>query len=124
MDVGVGIVDEDARLCIARRIDMEIVSSACDASAHKLAIVLKVHRIERNITLFGAEIPDALDHVFALSRRGHQLRRSLVAYRHIVEVESEVRALVAEHPHKVVAGDGFEIVSGIADGGAKRIPWP
>ena len=52
VDVGVGIVDKDARLCIARRIDMEIVASACDASAHKLAIVLEVHRIERNIALF------------------------------------------------------------------------
>ena len=40
VDVGVGVVDEDARFCIARRIDMEIVASACDASAHKLAIVL------------------------------------------------------------------------------------
>ena len=52
VDVGVGVVDEDARFCIARRIDMEIVASACDASAHKLAIVLEVHRIERNIALF------------------------------------------------------------------------
>ena len=101
---------------------MKIVASACDASAHKLAIVLEVHRIKRNIALFRAEIPDALDHVLALSRRGHQLWRSLVAYRHIVEVESEVRALVTEHPHKVVAGDGFEIVSGIADGSAKKDP--
>ena len=48
----VGIVDKDARLCIARRIDMKIVASACDASAHKLAIVLEVHRIKRNIALF------------------------------------------------------------------------
>ena len=52
VDVGVGIVDKDARLCIARRIDMKIVASACDASAHKLAIVLEVHRIKRNIALF------------------------------------------------------------------------
>ena len=35
VDVGVGVVDEDARFCIARRIDMEIVASACDASDRK-----------------------------------------------------------------------------------------
>ena len=33
-----------------------------------------------------------------------------------------MRTLVAEHPHKVVAGDGFEIVSGIADGSAEKDP--
>ena len=101
---------------------MEVVAAAGDAAAHKLAVVLEVHGVERDIALLRAQVADAVDHIFALGRAGHQLRGGIVAHRHIVEVEPEVRALVAEHPHKVVAGDGFEIVSGIADGGAKKDP--
>ena len=33
-----------------------------------------------------------------------------------MEVEAEMRALIAEHPHEVVAGDGLKVVPRVADG--------
>ena len=37
-----------------------------------------------------------------------------------MEVEPEVGAFLAEHPHKVVAGHGLEVGTGVADGSAKQ----
>ena len=116
VDVGVRVVDEDAGFGVARRVDVEVVAPACDAAAHELAVVLEVHRVERDVALLRAEIPDALQHILALGRGGHQFRRSLVTHRHVMEVEAEMRALVAEHPHEVVAGDGLKVVPRVADG--------
>ena len=36
VDVGVGIVDEHAGLCVAGRVDVEVVAAAGNAAAHKL----------------------------------------------------------------------------------------
>ena len=120
VDVGVGVVDKDTGLRVARRVDMEVVASTGDAATHKLAVVLEVHGVERDIALLRAQVADAVDHIFALGRAGHQLRGGIVAHRHIVEIEPEVGAFLAEHPHKVVAGHGLEVGTGVADGSAKQ----
>ena len=122
VDIGVGVVDEHAGLSITGRVDVEVVAAARNAAADELAVILEVHRVERDIASLAAQIADAVDHVLALLRGGHQFGGCLVADGHVVEIEAEVRTLVAEHPHKVVAGDSFEIVSGIADGSAKKDP--
>jgi hypothetical protein len=60
VDIGIGVVDEHARLCVTGRVDVEVVASAGNAAAHKLAIVLEIHRVERDIALFRAQIADAV----------------------------------------------------------------
>ena len=37
-----------------------------------------------------------------------------------MEVEAEVCALIAEETHKLIAGNGFDVVAGVADGGAEQ----
>ena len=120
MDVAVRVVDEHTRLCIAGGIDMEIVAAACNTAAYILSIVLEVHGEERNIAFCRAQIADTLDHVAALFRRGQQLRRRIIAHRHIVEVEAKVCSLVGQHPQEPVAGDRLQVGTGIADGGAEQ----
>ncbi len=92
MDVGIGIVDEHAGLHVAVGVDVEIVAAAGDAAAHKLAVVLEVHGVER----------------VAASRRRSRMRSiiasraapgwasapaGVVAHGHVVEVEAEVAPL-------------------------------
>ena len=48
MDVSIGIMDKDAGLRIPRRVDVEVVPAAGDASAHILAVVLEVHGEKRD----------------------------------------------------------------------------
>lgn len=48
-DVGVREMDEYAGLRISVGIDVEVISSACNAAAHVLAVILEVHRIERYV---------------------------------------------------------------------------
>ena len=99
---------------------MEVIAAAGNAAAHKLAVVLEVHGVERDIAGFTAQVTDTLDHVLALLGRGHQFRRCLVAHGHVVEVEAEVCTLVAEETHELIAGNGFDVVAGVADGGAEQ----
>ena len=120
VDVGVGIVDEHAGLCVAGRVDMEVVAAAGNAAAHKLTVVLEVHGVERDVALLGTQVADALDHILALFRGGHQLRSSIVAHGHVVEVEAEVCALVAQKTHEGIVGDSLNVLAGIADGGAEH----
>ena len=120
MDVGIGVVDEHAGFRITGGVDVEVIAAAGNAAAHELAVVLEVHGVERDIAGFTAQIADALDHVLALFGRGHQFRRCLVAHGHVVEVEAEVCALIAEETHKLIAGNGFDVVAGVADGGAEQ----
>ena len=37
-----------------------------------------------------------------------------------MEVEAEVCALIAEETHKLIAGNGFDVVAGVADGGTEQ----
>ena len=37
-----------------------------------------------------------------------------------MEVEAEVCTLIAEETHKLIAGNGFDVVAGVADGGAEQ----
>ena len=120
VDVSVGIVDKHAGFCVTGRVDVEVIAAAGNAAAHELAVVLEVHGVERDIAGFTAQIADALDHVLALLGRGHQLRSCLVAHGHVVEVEAEVCALIAEETHELIAGNGFDVVAGVADGGAEQ----
>ena len=115
VDVRVREVDEHAGLRIAARVDVEVVSSARDAAADELAVVLEVHGIELDVTLRGAEIADPLDHLFPLLRCGHELRNGVVADRHVVEVEAVSRALGGDEAQELLAGDGVDIRAGVAD---------
>ena len=119
VDVSVGVVDEHTGLSITGRVDVEVVAAAGDAAAHELAIVLEVHGVERDIALGRAQIADTVDHILALFRGRHQLRGGLVAHRHIVEIEAEMRALLAQETHERIVGDSVDVLAGIADGGAK-----
>ena len=110
VDVGVGIVDEHAGLCVAGRVDVEVVAAAGNAAAHKLTVVLEVHGVERDVALLGTQVADALDHILALFRGGHQLRGCLVADGHVVEVEAEVCALLAQETHEGVVGDSLYVL--------------
>ena len=98
---------------------MEIVPPAGDAATHELAVVLEVHGIERDITVGGTDEPDTVDHGPPLLRRGHELRHGVVAHRHVVEVEAEMRALFRQEVQELVAGDRLDVVPGVADGGAE-----
>ena len=120
MDIGIGVVDEHARLCITGRVDVEVVASAGNAAAHELAIVLEVHRVERDIALFRAQIADAVDHIFTLLRGRHQFGRCVVAHGHVVEVEAEVCALLTQETHELIVGNSFDIIAGVADGRAEH----
>ena len=120
VDVGIGIVDEDAGLCITGRVDVEVVAAARNAAADELTVILEVHRVERDIASLAAQIADAVDHVLALLRGGHQFGGCLVADGHVVEIEAEVRALVAQEAHEVIAGDGLDVGAGVADGGTEQ----
>ncbi len=58
---------------VAVGVDVEIVPSAGNAAAHELAVVLEVHGVDLLAALVGADLANALDHILALFRRGHQL---------------------------------------------------
>ena len=57
MDVRVRIVNEHARLDVARRVDVKVAPSARDASPDVLAVVLEVEREQRLLLAHAADEP-------------------------------------------------------------------
>lgn len=119
LDVRARIVDEDARLDIAVRIDVAVLARAGDAAADELAVVLEVDGENRFAALYAADFADAVQHVGALLRRRQQVERGFVAHGHVVEVPREPRALVDEHVEEFVGRDGGDILARVADGRAE-----
>ena len=58
---------------------------------------------------------DALDDFHTLLRSRKQVGNRVVADRHIVEEEAEAGALLRQEAEELVAGDGVEVVFGVAD---------
>ena len=118
LDVHVGVVDEYAGFGVAVGVDVEIVPSAGNAAAHELAVVLEVHGVDLLAALVGADLANALDHILALFRRGHQLGGSAVAGGHEVEIPGEHAALFDFQIQELVGCDHLGVGTGIAHGGA------
>ena len=96
---------------------MQVAAAAGDASADILAVVLEVHGEDR---LGRADFADAVIHVLALLRVRQELRRGVVADRHIVEIPDEARAEAADVVDIGVGGDGINVRAGVAGRNAER----
>ena len=66
MDVGTGVVDKYARLCITVCIDVEVVTSTGDTSANEFTIVLEIHCVDGFATLPSTDFTDTFNHVLTL----------------------------------------------------------
>ena len=84
--VRVGVVREHARLHVAGGVDMQIASSAGDASAHELAIVLEVEGEQR---FLAAHLADEAVEAFALVGLHHEFDGRVHAYGHVGEYPGE-----------------------------------
>ena len=115
MDVGVGEVDEHARLRITVGVDVEVVAASCNTSADEFTVVLEVHGIEADVAVLAADLTDSLDHVFTLLYGRHKLGSCIVANRHQMEIEAKARTLFLQHVEEVIAGDCLNVGSGVAD---------
>ena len=61
-DVGIGIVDEYARLRISVCVDMEVVPATSDTAAHIFAVVLEVKAEQTFAADHISDLPDAMIH--------------------------------------------------------------
>ena len=115
LDVGVAVMDEYAGLCVSGRVDVEVLTAAGDAAVHILTVILEIHGEELNVALRVTDMTDALDDFHTLLRSRKQVGNRVVADRHIVEEEAEAGALLRQEAEELVAGDGVEVVFGVAD---------
>ena len=120
MNIRIGEVDEHARLRISAGVDVEVIAASGDASADILAVVLEVHRIELQIALRASVIANLVDDHLALLRCRHQLRHSIVADWHKVEVEAVARTLGGNEAQELLVRDRLDISLGVADGCAEH----
>ena len=70
VDVGAGVVDEDARFDVAVGVDMAIIAAAGDTAIDELAVVLEVDGEYRLAAFDAADFTDAAYHIGPLFRRG------------------------------------------------------
>ena len=68
MDVGVGVVDKDARLHIAGGVDVGILATAGNAAVDVLAIVLEVDAEDGLAAGVAADLAYTVDHFHAARR--------------------------------------------------------
>ena len=102
---------ENARVNVARRIDVQIAPSASNAAAHKFAVILEIKRKQgfllthftykaiQMLTLFGAS---------------HKIGRRPCTYRHERENPSKQRALIDEVVEILLRGNRFRILRCVA----------
>ncbi len=112
-NIGIGIVYKYTGIHITVGVDMEVTASARDTPAHKFSVVLEVHGKER---LALAQIPDTAIDSLTLLRLGHQLRHSVVAHGHIMEIPDEIRALFNQHIEVFLGSNTVIVHAGIARG--------
>lgn len=115
LDVRVAVVNEDAGLGISGRVNVEVLTSRGDAAVDILAVILEVHGEELNVTVRLTNMTDSLNNLHALFRCRKQVKNCVVTNGHVVEEESETGTLFGQEAEEVVAGDGVEIVLGVAD---------
>ena len=109
-------MDKDARFNIAVWIDVQIISSACDASSHILTIILKINGKDR----FGAAVlTNPMIHLFSLLWGWKQLRNRIVSNRHIVEKPCKFCSPGNQLIDKLFRADGIKVLAGIAEGHTK-----
>ena len=83
-DVGIGVVNEGARLDIAVGVDMKIIPSARYAAVDELAVVLKIYGEYR---LCLPVLPYLFVHLPPLLRIWKKLHRRVISHRHVMEIE-------------------------------------
>ena len=120
VNVGVGVVDEDAGLDVATGVHVAEHATASDAAADELAVVLEVHGHDGLAALVVADFADTVDHVLALLDGGHEVGVGALAHGHVVEVPGPERALLDEHVVVLVRGDSLDVRAGVRRGDAKR----
>ena len=70
---------ENARVDVARRIDVQITASAGNAASHKFAIILEIKRKQGFLL---THFTNEAIQVLALLGAGHKIRRRPSTYRH------------------------------------------
>ena len=86
LDVGVGIVDEDARLHVSPGVDVAKDAPSRYTAADILAVVLEVHGKDRLPTGNATHLADTMEHVLTLLDRWHEVGIGALSHRHVVEV--------------------------------------
>ena len=109
-DVGIRVVDKDARLRVPVGVDVEIIPSAGDAAVHIFPVVLEVHGKEPFSVLQIANGANAVFRGESLLRRGEQLHGSVVSYGHVVEIEGVASAFIYHKIDKFLARYGFAVL--------------
>ena len=103
-------MSEDARVDVARRIDVKVTASTGNAASHKFAIILEIKRKQGFLlTHFSDEAIQAL----ALLGAGHKIRRRPSTYRHEREDPGKQCALINEVIEIFLRGNRFCILRGV-----------
>ena len=118
-NVRIRIMDEGTRIDVAVRIDVKVSSSAGNASVNVFAVILEIDDEQR---IFRTILPHAVHGFHPLFRCRQQLRRSIVAHRHVVEEPGEEGTHILQAVQKFLRCNGFEIDAGVAAGESKRKP--
>ena len=121
LDVGVGVVDEDARLHVTLGVDVAEHAAAGDAATHVLAVVLEVHREDGLAAGDATHLTDAVQHVLALLDGGHEVGVGALPHRHVVEVPGPAGTLVDDEVEVLVGRDRLDVGAGVGRGGTKEL---
>ena len=113
-------MDENTRLHIAVCIDMAVVSSSCDTASDELTVVLEVHNKDLFVALIGTDLTQSVIDIFSLLNRRHQLRCSVHADRHEVEIPAVTASVLDQKIQELVTCNGLEVCSCVADGSTKK----
>ena len=118
-DVSIGIMDKYTGLCVSVCINMEVISSSCNAASNKLTIVLKIHGKKSGTMFHISDLSYPVVHVSPLFYCGKQFRRSLISNWHIMEIQRIPAAFFHQHLNKLIACNAFNILACITDGGSE-----
>ena len=103
-------MSENARVNVARRIDVKVTASASNAASHKFAVILEIKRKQGFLL---THFSDEAIQVLTLLGAGHKIRRRPSTYRHEREDPSKERALVDEVIEILLRGNRFRILRGV-----------
>lgn len=116
IDVSTGVMNEYAGFHIAIRVNVAVVSAAGYAAADVLAIVLEVQGHEGFPCFQFPDFTNPVNHVSPLLPGGQEIQGCSLAYRHVMEVPGVPGAFADEHIDEIIGCDGFNILTGVADG--------
>ena len=117
MNVGSGIVDENAGIHITVGINVKVIAPAGNTSPNVLGVILEINREDR---LVGPDPANPVVDLFPLIGIDQQLYAGIIAHGHIMEEPGEFRPPVKKIIHIFFCSDGIVILTGIAGGGAER----